>query len=298
MPKISYINKRFSEESKAIIIEANVILEEYDAQGFVLTLRQLYYQFVARDMLSNTQKSYDRLGGIINNARLAGLIDWDYITDRTRSLQGNAHWDSPAEIIDSCISSYKIDKWATQEFRPEIWIEKDALVGVIEGICRKLDIDYFSCRGYTSQSEMWRAGQRLIYNAQKLGQSAYIVHLGDHDPSGKDMTRDITDRLEMFARQADIEINRIALNMNQIEKYAPPPNPAKVTDSRAQVYIAEFGNSSWELDALEPKVLTALIRKTVLKLRDEDKWGEAVEREEHEREQLTSARDLLRRTNE
>lgn len=285
MPKICYRSKKFSEDRLEKIRKANEIIAEYDAQGFQLTLRQLYYQFVSRDLIANTQREYKNLGGIINDARLAGLIDWEAIVDRTRNLQSLAHWDSPADIVEACAKQFKVDKWDGQRFRVECWIEKDALVGVIEGICQELDIPFFSCRGYTSQSEMWVAAQRLR-GYLKEGQSPYILHLGDHDPSGKDMTRDIVDRLTEFTNR-DVKVQRLALNMPQIEQYSPPPNPAKITDSRAAAYIAEFGDESWELDALEPAVMTELIRTAVLGVRDADQWSAKVAEEEEAREQLT-----------
>lgn len=282
--KIKYIEKRFSESSLRTIKLANQIIDEYTKQGYELTLRQLYYQFVARDLIPNKDKEYKKLGAIINDARLAGEISWTAIVDRTRNLQGNSHFDSPSEIIDNCAGWYQRDKWDGQEFRVEVWIEKDALVGIAERICRELDVSYFSCRGYTSQSEMWAAAMRLHRYAKKHGQTPVIIHLGDHDPSGIDMSRDIADRLALF--MGGMEVNRVALNMDQVEKYNPPPNPAKITDSRAQGYIKIHGGESWELDALDPKILTNLIKKTVLSYRDEDKWDEAVELENEHKQQL------------
>ena len=270
MPKIAYRAKRFSPDRQDKIDKANVIIAEYAAQGYELTLRQLYYQFVSRDFIANNQREYKNLGDIINDARLAGLIDWEAIVDRTRNLQSLAHWNSPASIIDACASQYRIDKWADQPYRVECWIEKDALIGVIENVCKELDIAYFSCRGYTSQSEMWSAAMRL-QRYRKGRQKPLVLHLGDHDPSGKDMTRDITDRLSEFS-EGTIEVRRLALNMSQITQYHPPPNPAKITDSRAAGYIAEFGGDSWELDALEPAVIATLIRDAVFTVRDVDKW--------------------------
>ncbi len=284
MPKICYRPKRFNEDRVDKIAKANAIIDEYRAQGFELTLRQLYYQFVSRDFIANNQREYKNLGDIINDARLAGLVDWNAIVDRTRNLQSLANWTDPSEIIKACADQYRIDKWADQQYRPECWIEKDALVGVIEGVCNELDIDYFSCRGYTSQSEMWGAAMRLkryIDNAQ----IPVILHLGDHDPSGKDMTRDITDRLTEFAGQ-EIEVKRLALNMDQVNEYNPPPNPAKITDSRAEDYIAAFGPESWELDALEPAVIAQLIRDAVEEVRDLNDWNKAVKHEEKQRSQL------------
>jgi hypothetical protein len=286
MPCITYVKKRFSAGTKAMIDAANTIIAEYAAQGFDLTLRQLYYQFVARDLLKNSQQEYKRLGSIINDARLAGLIDWDRITDRTRNLKINSHWSSPADIMNAAAQSFRHDKWADQPHRPEVWIEKDALLGVLDAICPELDVPYFSCRGYTSQSEMWVAAQRLKRYARRK-QTPVIIHLGDHDPSGLDMTRDITDRLALF--MGGVEVRRIALNMDQVEEHEPPPNPAKTTDARAANYIAEYGNESWELDALDPATLSALIRETVEALRDDEKWDAAVEREEEAKRLLGKA---------
>ncbi len=272
MPKICYTPRKFSPASMGMINKANEIIAEYESQGFSLTLRQLYYQFVARDLIPNNIKSYKNLGSVINDGRLAGLIDWNHITDRTRSLKKRLHWTDPADIINAVARSYHIDMWANQKYRPEVWIEKDALAGVIESVCQELDVPYFSCRGYTSQSEMWVGAQRIENWSQDKDQIPVIFHFGDHDPSGKDMTRDIVDRLELF--MGGVKLERLALNMNQIQKYKPPPNPAKITDSRSTAYIAEFGSQSWELDALEPKVITDLIRKSVNALKDKKIWAE------------------------
>lgn len=290
MPKINYVNKKFAAASLQMIEKANSIIAEYESQGFALTLRQLFYQFVARDLIPNNLRSYKNLGSVVNDGRLAGLIDWNHIQDRTRSLKSNSHWEDPADIISAVGRSYQIDMWNRQAYRPEIWIEKDAIVGVIENVCEELDVPYFSCRGYTSQSEMWVGGQRIGRWAEGGEQTPVIFHFGDHDPSGKDMTRDIVDRLEMF--MGGVKLERLALNMDQVEKYNPPPNPAKITDSRSKGYIAEFGSESWELDALEPKVIVGLIRREVTKLIDQKIWREDLARLEEERTLLSKTSDL------
>lgn len=292
MPNITYVSKRFSAGSQAIIEQANEIIEDYATQGFDLTLRQLYYQFVSRGLIANKQTEYKRLGSIINDARLAGLIDWNTIVDRTRNMVSNSHWNGPHEIVAACANQFQIDKWANQERRVEVWIEKDALIGVIENVCRRNDVGFFSCRGYTSQSEMWAASQRLLeYTGD--GQSVTIIHLGDHDPSGIDMTRDIDDRLSLFMGSSAGDVNRIALNMDQVDQYSPPPNPAKITDSRANGYIKQFGNNSWELDALEPSVLEQLIDDTIASCKDESLWKEMrAEEDGHIRSLKEVARNL------
>jgi hypothetical protein len=287
--KILYTPRKFGKSSIAIVEQANTIIDEYAADGYDLTLRQLYYQFVSRDLLRNTQKEYKRLGSIINDARLAGLIDWDRITDRTRNLQSLSHWDSPGDIVHACAKQFRFDKWAAQPLRIEVWIEKEALAGVFERICNELDVPFFSCRGYVSQSEMWAAAQRLKAYTPK--QKAVILHFGDHDPSGIDMTRDIQDRLKLF--RCRVDVHRLALNMDQVEEYEPPPNPAKATDARFNGYQSEHGDESWELDALDPPVLAALVRDWVEERRDAAAWADSEEDEQEARKRLLKAAEEL-----
>lgn len=291
MPKIKYKDVRFRLASIDMIHKANAILEEYAEQGFTLTLRQLYYQFVARDFIPNNMKAYKNLGNVINDARLAGLIDWNAIIDRTRGLESVPHWDSPREIVDSCAKQYREDLWRDQPHRVEVWIEKDALVGVIEPVCRDLHVPFLSCRGYTSQSEMWGAAMRLA-SYQRDGQEPIVLHFGDHDPSGMDMSRDITDRLELF--MGGVDLRRLALNMNQVRRYKPPPNPAKVTDSRYKDYLRDFGLECWELDALEPRVIADLIRKEVEGIRNAADWKRKIKAQERGRRRLIKVARTIR----
>src|SRR5215471_18904491 len=112
-------------DTLAIVEHANGIIAEYQDQGFTLTLRQLYYQFVARGLIENKQNEYKRLGNIVKRARRAGLIDWDAIEDRTRGANLHSAWDDPADIINSSARGYQEDLWEGQQYRPEVWIEKD-----------------------------------------------------------------------------------------------------------------------------------------------------------------------------
>lgn len=287
MPVISYVPKKFGPKNAAVIVQANEICRDYMAQGFNLTLRQLYYQFVARALIPNKDTEYDKLGSIINDARLAGQLDWDYIEDRTRYMRDNSHWSSPGSVIYSAAAGYALDKWGNQPYYVEVWIEKDALVGVLDDVCRGLDVPYFSCRGYVSQSEIWRAAMRLRRKGAR--KKCVIFHLGDHDPSGIDMTRDIQDRLDLFG--ARTSVRRIALTMEQVREYDPPPNPAKVTDSRYEGYVRIYGDESWELDALEPATLVDLIRESVVSVRDEDLWDGALKAEDRDKDLLKEAAD-------
>jgi len=283
MPKIQYKEINFRGKSLELIRLVNEVVDEYRAQGYELTLRQAYYQLVARGYIPNNERSYKNIGNLINDGRLAGLIDWHSITDRTRNLRGNSHWNNPADVIASAKYSYLLNKWEGQPNYVEVWVEKDALVDIVGQACYPLDTPFFSCRGYTSQSEMWGAAQRFI-RQNKHRDNCYIIHLGDHDPSGIDMTRDIQERLNLFG--ADVYVKRVALTMEQIGTYNPPPNPAKITDSRCSKYMEEFGDESWELDALEPKVITDLIKEQVTMYRDDEIYQAVCDREEREKEEL------------
>lgn len=168
-------------------------------------------------------------------------------------------------------------------------MEKDALIGIVEQISDKLYVACFSCRGYTSQSELWGAAMRLKRRCD-AGQHAVLLHLGDHDPSGKDMSRDIVARLELFGAD-DVEFRRLALNLDQIEEFGPPPNPTKLSDSRAQGYIERFGYECWELDALDPSVISRLIDENVRMYRDEGLYRDVLARENEEKGTLRDLRD-------
>jgi len=283
MPRLQYREKKIGRERLARIADANEILAEYSAQGYDLTLRQLYYQFVARDIIPNNQRSYKRLGDIIDDGRMCGLIDWNMIEDRTRNMQRLSRWTRPEDMLSSAAASFHLDRWANQATRVEVWCEKEALIGIFERICDRFDVPYFACRGYVSQSEMWRAAQRMRgYRAE--GKRAVILHFGDHDPSGIDMTRDIEDRMRLF--EASVTVKRLALNMDQVDEHNPPPNPAKLTDSRCAGYVDRFGDSSWELDALKPDVLNTLVKEQIDSLRDMALWQDVVTREKDIRARL------------
>lgn len=289
--KEKFIEKNFSKASLLDISRANRIIAEYQAQGYRLTVRQLYYQMVSRDMIPNNEKSYKRIVNLISDGRQAGLIDWSMIEDRGRVLRVNSHWDKPADILRSAAYSYAIDKWADQSWHVEVMVEKDALSGVVGPVCRQLDIAYTANKGYSSSSAMYEAGKRLA-DRHMQGKNIMVVYLGDHDPSGIDMTRDITERLMMYADlDGQIEVERVALNYDQIEVLRPPENPAKTTDSRAAAYIRQFGHSSWELDAIEPNELARLIEGQVLAVRDDELWQRAVAVERAERNRLEELAD-------
>lgn len=289
MPRIQYVKKRFASKSRELLDAAIRIMDQYEAQGYKMTVRQLYYRLVATGVITrNTLKEYKKLVGLLTNARLGGYIDWDMIEDRLRYLRSYGTVTNANEVLDNVAQGYMEDIWNDQDVYVEVWFEKDALIGVFERIAHEVRVPFFSCRGYNSVSEMWVAAQRLAYYSEQ-GKAVTILHLGDHDPSGIDMTRDIRDRLSLFSSNITVEhfdINRLALNMDQVEQYNPPPNPAKIKDSRFHEYAKRYGTLSWELDALEPTVLAEVVRQEVNMLIDTDKWQASLAKEAIERDKL------------
>lgn len=287
-------SKNFGAEPMALISTINTILADYEAGGYDLSLRQLYYQLVSKNIVENTERSYKNIGNLVSDARMAGLIDWDMIKDRGRECVENPHWDSPADIVKSAASSFRLDRWADQPNYIEVMVEKQALEGVLVPVCRELDVPFTANKGYSSSSTMYEASKRFLARAEQ-DKCLYVLYLGDHDPSGIDMTRDVNDRLEVFLKTSlgreenedgGCEVKRLALNMDQIEELRPPENPAKLTDSRSDSYVRRFGNSSWELDAIEPRHLAQLVRDAVGPLIDEDLWENSGKRQDKMRAEL------------
>jgi len=230
---------------------------------------------------------------VVSDGRRAGLIDWSHMTDRTRSSRRAATWGSASDIIEASARQFRRDPWleSSQVARPRVWVEKEALVDVVARAADEYLVPYFACRGYVSDSEMEAVG-RQVAREVKDGLEPVVIHLGDHDPSGIDMTHDIENRLRLFSGH-DVEVQRIALNMDQVLAIGPPPNPAKTTDSRYGSYIARYGHESWELDAIDPDALVQLVRDAVgARIDDWDAWERVFDQDRDTRSRM---RDVARR---
>ena len=259
------------------------VVEDFESQGYRMTLRQLYYQLVSQDIIPNKDSEYKKLGSLLNDSRYYGFVDWDFIEDRVRVPKKNSEWDDIPDVVQSAIHSYRRNRWQDQDNYLEVWVEKDALSGVLLPITQKYHVTLMVNRGYSSASAMHDSALRFI-NQEDEGKETHILYLGDHDPSGIDMVHDIKNRMSIFG--SDVIVDRIALNMNQIKRYNPPPNPAKITDPRAKDYIERFGNTSWELDALNPKQLNKLLDDEIQRLMDLDKYNYWCKLEQYEKIQL------------
>jgi hypothetical protein len=286
----------FRTHSLKLIGELNHVIEDYQKQGLTLTLRQLYYQCVVQNLFPNSERSYQNLSRLVTDARMAGLMDWDAIEDRARRPRVPQDFDDLDQLVDAALGSYRLPRWADQPNYVELWVEKEALAGVLAPIARRYHITLMVNKGYSSASAMYESANRYISNVKdKDGEhrSLHLLYLGDHDPSGEDMVRDVQERLELFG--APLEVDKIAITMPQVKKFKPPPNPAKISDPRADAYIAEHGNHSWEVDALPPKVLTQVITAKLEELVDHDLMDEILAQEERDKTLLRAAVASLRK---
>jgi hypothetical protein len=276
-------NLRLRKDNVVKLDLINSIIEEYTKANLVLTLRQLFYQLVTREIILNTDKEYKKLSPLLTKGRMAGVVDWEAIEDRIR-VPFLPYWvDDITNALDDTAEQYRLDRQKDQENYLELWVEKDALSGVLKPITSYYHIKLMVNRGFSSTTAMYDAYKRIV-RQENLGKKATILYLGDHDPSGLYMVRDIKERLHEFG--VDPEIKAIGLTLEQVKKYNPPANSAKEDDPRAKDYISKFGRVSWEVDALNPKTLNALVKKNIESRVDMDLFKRKLAQEEQDKDRL------------
>jgi hypothetical protein len=290
--KEKFKDVKFKPDSLARIEQCRAIIDDYTMQGLRLTLRQLYYQCITKNYFPNTERSYKNLGSLVSDARLAGLLDWNAIEDRVRVPRIPSEFEGLGELVNAACSSYRLPRWRNQDYYVELWVEKDALAGVLRPLASKYHVTMMVNRGYASQSAMYESAQRFIQHTEENSRNCVLLYLGDFDPSGEDMVRDIRDRLNMFG-VGNLNVDKIALTMEQVEQYDPPPNPAKMTDPRAGDFVAKNGKQSWEVDALPPNILTQVITDSILTYLDMGKYEEFIAKEAADIKKLKAATEKL-----
>lgn len=291
MVKEHFREVRFRGDTARYLEQVIMVIDRYQQMGYKMTLRQLYYQLVVASIIANQKKEYARLSDILTRARMGGLVDWGAIEDRVRVPKMHSEWDDIAGLVESACASYRLPRWSDQEYYVELWTEKEAIAGILSPITDKWHILLSINRGYSSATAMHDAAKRFI-EAEGRGKKCVLLYLGDHDPSGLDMDRDIADRLAEF--RATVDYIRIGLTWAQIQQYNPPPNPAKFQDPRARDYIARFGQSSWEVDALPPNVLNPLVEQSILQYLNQRKYRKWVQKENGDKTDLkNAASDIL-----
>jgi hypothetical protein len=222
------------------------------------TVRQTYYQATVLGVVEKDEAGYDRVQRALVDLRRSKRIAYRSITDSTRwQIKPETH-DSLHDMLDETARLYRRAVWADVNAYCEVWLEKDALAGVVHPITGKYDVPLMVARGFSSLSFLHSAGEDIA----ALEKPAHIYHLGDFDPSGQDAARHIEEMLREFAPDAEIHFERLAVLPNQIKRWKLPTRPTKQSDSRAK----SFGRKqSVELDAIEPGQLRKLVEDAILR---------------------------------
>lgn len=288
MAKIKFREWSPRVETMERILKMDRILGEYrDESGNIrqrVSVRQLYYRLVAAGQIANADEEYRKVQTLLTDARYAGLIDWDAIEDRNRDPIKAREWASGRVALDDAAAEFRLDRWESQPFYLEVWVEKAALAGVLSPIAMDYHVTLMVNRGYGSASSMKESADRIRARSrpsksQPYGHRPVVIYIGDHDPSGEDMVRDIGARLLEFGCPPHLDVRKLALTWEQVQEHNPPPNPVKVKDSRAQAYIDKYGEHSWEVDALPPATLDLITRQCVSSYIDKDVMKAAITRE-------------------
>lgn len=244
-----------------------------------MTVRQMFYQCSVRGAVGKTEGDYDRVQRQVLAMRREGLLDYNVIADQTRWQRKPRTYDSLAECLASAQANYRASVWGRLNHYVEVWLEKDALAGVLLEETARFDVPLMVCRGYSSESFAFEAAQSMNKRLTQ-GDDVFVYYLGDLDPSGWHMGVELESKLRGFAC-APITFYRLGVNHRQIAELELPTRETKRTDSRVRLFEAEFGVGapSCELDAMPPDVLRELVRDAI-EAHLPDGWLDQIENEE------------------
>lgn len=245
-----------------------------------LTVRSLFYRAVSTGVVEKLEAEYNSIVVITGKMRKAGELPFEWLVDAGRFARKPLLYVSPSERLEGARDTYQRDYWQDQPGHAEVWVEKDAVVGVVEPVTRRLQVPLYSCKGYPSLSMIWGAAQSWPEKPVS------VRYFGDSDPSGEDIPRSVQDNIAAICgREVDFRV--CAITPDQIAAYDLPTRPTKKSDTRAKNYRGE----SVELDAFEPAVLRALVEQSVEAEIDAALWGEAEKKHESDKEVLSRAVD-------
>lgn len=276
---------KLQKKSLALLEQVQEIIDQY---AFALTLRQIYYQLVSKQIIPNKEKYYKQLSRLCVIGRDEGKLSEEAFADRLREIQKPSTWIDLKDFLETVKDSYRKDKWVDQDTYVEIWTEKDALRGVISPITERWDVGLLVVRGQVSRTAVYEAYERFERHKDK---NCHLFYYGDFDPSGLSIYDSLTERIQSFG-SVDISFERMALTPEQIQEYNLPQDPAKQSDPNYRRFVGKYGDNVVELDALPPNVLTELIENSIVNLIDGDKWKQAQKKEAQEEEKIKELKNL------
>jgi hypothetical protein len=249
-----------------------------------MTVRQAFYQATVQGIVEKEESGYDKVQRALALMRREDELPWEYIVDNTRDRDRPYTSDSIADALQETIDQYRKALWNNINAHVEIWLEKDALAGVLSPVTRKYDVSLMVARGYSSLTFLHDAAE----NINNLEKPCHIYYLCDFDPSGDNACDECEEFLSEYASDADIDFTRLAVKPEQIEQWSLTTRPTKLSDSRAGSFFEKYGAraQSCELDAIDPRRLRDMVERSIQRHMSKKKYGELMEREKREKEKL------------
>jgi hypothetical protein len=241
-----------SRATKEAVIGRRQHLRNIVATMKPMTVRQVFYQATVAGVVEKSEAGYNKVQTDLVQMRRSGALPYDWLADNTRWQRKPRSFNSVQHALNDTARFYRKSLWADADAYVEVWLEKDALAGVVMPVTSDYDVPLMVARGYASLSFLHSAAEYI----GEIDVPTYIYHLGDFDPSGVNAGEKIEQTLKEMAPHAEIHFKRIAVTPWQIENFDLPTRPTKTTDTRSK----GFGSISVELDAIEPDLLRSLVR--------------------------------------
>lgn len=247
--------------------------------GEPMTVRQVFYQATVRGLVEKAESGYAKVQTDLTIMRRTGELPYRWLADNTRWQRKPDTFDGVEAALRATAAFYRKDLWVDADSYVEIWLEKDALSGVVYPVTDLFDVPLMVARGYASLSFLHSAAEYI----NSLSVPAFIYHFGDFDPSGVNAGEKIEETLRELAPEAEINFQRVAVTPEQIDRWNLPTRPTKTTDTRSK----NFGDVSVELDAIEPNLLRLLVEVTIERHLPRHRLAVLQAAEESEREIIT-----------
>jgi hypothetical protein len=251
------------------------------------SVRQAFYALTVRGVIPKTEAAYKQIVvRLLTRMRLSKEIPFGWLTDSTRWMRKPRTYSSISDMLEHTRDFYRRALWDSSPVYVEIWLEKEALSGVLYDVTGVYDVPLMVTRGYPSVTYLYDAAE--VLGAQL--KPAYLYYFGDYDPSGVDISRNVEDRLRQFAGDAEIHFVRVAVNEDQISSLRLPTRPTKKTDTRSK----NFRGESVEVDAIDPPTLRAMVKEVIMRHIDRDEVARLEVIEKEERETLSALAAAMR----